>query len=532
MAEPFNILIADKVALDGLEAYTQSAAFNFDERHKITPQELLRDVANYDAVIVRSRTQMTAEVIAAGGSRLKVIGRAGVGVDNIDIDAATHHGVLVMNTPEGNITSAAEHALALMMTMARNIPQADSSMHEGKWEKAAFTGVELHGKTLGVIGTGKVGRIVSRVALALGMRVLAYDPYIPQALAEKFGIELGKDLDDVLSQSDLLTIHTPLNEKTRGLIDRNAIAKMPWGVRIINAARGGILDEAALVEALESGHVAGAALDVFSEEPLGDSPLRKFSNVILTPHLGASTVDAQTRVAVDIVAQVAAYLKDKRVLNAVNMASLSSDAFVQVEPFLGITEVIGAMHRQLLSGQPESIDVNLYGLPAEHDAIVTQAFFVGLLQGTCATTVNLINASTFARERHLRWSVSKREQGTNYRNLVEVTVKAGDEELCIAGSISEAGTRRIVRVGNYRMEAEPQQCMLVMWNTDVPGIIGTVGTILGNAGINIGEWRLGRFEKTAFSLISVDSEVDESLRKAIASNRAITRVELLKLPVN
>lgn len=527
----YNILAADKISEEGLSLFEGDARFVVDRISGLTEDQVCEIIPKYHGLIVRAATQVTERVLAAA-TNLRVVARAGVGVDNIDVEAATRRGILVINSPDGNVTSAAEHAIALLFAVARNVHRADRTMRENKWLKNELTGVELKGKTICVIGFGKVGQIVGRVCKAIGMRVVVFDPFVSSALAFKSGIELFPDLKQALVQADFVTIHTPLNDKTRNLIDAKAFAIMRKGVMIINDSRGGIVNEADLVEALRSGKVAGAGLDVFEQEPLGESPLREFENVVLTPHLGASTKDAQLRVAIDVVEQMMAFLTQNRIMNAVNMGSLSAEAYRVIAPGITLCEVMGSLHRQLLQGHCAEIHLDLYGPMAEHDQFLVQAFLKGYLQGTTGSGyVNTINAMSIADQRGLSTTVSKHTSGGDYTHYFRATVKGSGEELVIAGSVLENTLPRIVQIGPYRMEVSPARHSLVLKNQDVPGIVGQLGTVLGNAKVNIADMRLGRHGNTALSLITVDSGVPGDVLDRIRQIPGIDSAQTVELPM-
>jgi len=500
-----RVLIADNIDDVG-PRILREGGLQVDVNVGRNEDELSSVIRDYDALIVRSATRVTARILA-GAERLKVVARAGVGVDNVDVDAASRKGLVVMNTPLANITSAAEHAVALLVALARQIPEAHASMTTGKWEKKRFKGVELADKVLGVIGMGKVGQIVTRAAQGMGMRVMAYDPFLPERRARELNVALA-DLETVLREADFLTIHTPLTEKTRGLIDREALAKMKPTARLINCARGGIVDEAALVEALRQGRLAGAALDVFEEEPLPpDSPLRSAPNVILTPHLGASTAEAQMKVAEQVARQVVAFFKEGKIIHAVN---LSVTLTPELEPFADLARTLGRFVSQLLGAPPSRITCQARGKLAAGD---TQALTVSALQGLLMSwhdeAVNMINAPLVAQDRGIIVGEERTLESPNYANLFRIEVETPTGVRSVAGTVFEGRQARLVEVDGFEMDLRPGGLMLVLFYPDRPGMVGRFGTILGKADINIAGMDVGRKEKRGRACIclSVDDPV-------------------------
>ena len=500
-----RVLVADSLS-DVCIAILRDAGLEVDVNTGRTEEELVRLIPAYDAMVVRSATKVTPRILQAA-DRLKVVGRAGVGVDNVDVPAASHKGVVVMNTPLGNITSAAEHAVAMLLTLARNIAPADASMKRGEWEKKKFTGVELSEKTLGLVGMGKVGQIVARAGTGLGMNVCAYDPFLPERRAKELGVEM-LGLDALLERSDFITIHTPLTEKTRGLIGAAEIAKMKPSCRLINCARGGIVDEAALLEALNNGRLAGAALDVFDAEPLPkDSPLRSAKNIILTPHLGASTEEAQIKVAEAIARQIAAFFKEGKIQYAVN---LSVTLTPELEPFAKLSETLGRLLSQILSGPPQSVTCSARGRIAQGDTHALAVFGLqGLLSHWREQSVNLVNAALVAEERGIAVTEEKSLESADFASVVRLEVKGPRATLSAGGTVFEGREPRIIAIDGFTVALKPEGTVLVLFYRDRPGMVGKFGTILGNAGINIAGMDVGRREKRgrACVALSVDDPV-------------------------
>ncbi|MCS6950169.1 MAG: phosphoglycerate dehydrogenase [bacterium] len=525
-----RILVSDPVAEAGIEVLRQAG--EVDVRTGLPREELVRIIGEYDALVVRSETKVTAEVIEAA-RRLRIIGRAGVGVDNIDVAAATQRGIIVVNSPEGNTIAAAEHTIALMMAMARNIPQADRSLRAGEWKRSKFVGTEVYRKTLGIIGLGKIGREVARRAKGLGMNVVAYDPFTPTEVAERIGVKLT-DLNSLLAQSDFVTIHTPLNEQTRHLINAERIALMKDGARLINCARGGIVDEGALAEALRSGKLAGAAVDVFSKEPPPpDNPLIALENCVVTPHLGASTEEAQVNVAVDVAEQIVSVLRGGPARSAVNLPPIDPEMLQRIAPYLLLAEKIGKLHTQLARAPIVQVQVTyspeFADLPTD---ILTRAVVTGLLQPVLSEPVNPVNALLIAQSRgiHVTQSLQQRpEPHELYPSAITVRAHASDgEKHEVTGTVFGKNDARIVTVDGFRVDVIPQGIMLFTQHTDKPGIIGRVGTLLGSRNVNIAGMHLGR-EKVggrALMVLMVDDPIDASL---LAEIRALDGMETAQL---
>ncbi|HWP34020.1 MAG TPA: phosphoglycerate dehydrogenase [Thermodesulfobacteriota bacterium] len=523
-----RVLVADDLSPRGVEIL-RAAGLEVDVRTKLPPEEFARILGEYDGLVVRSATKVTRAALERAG-RLKVIGRAGIGLDNIDLEAATARGIVVMNTPTGNAITTAEHTIAMMLALARDIPQATASCKAGKWEKNRFLGVEVFNKTLGVIGLGNIGQVVADRALGLKMKVIAYDPFLPPERARALGVELV-DLDTLLAQADVITVHTPLTEETRGLLDAAALARTKRGVMIINCARGGIVDEAALAEAIRSGHVRGAALDVFEQEPPPpDHPLLKLPQVICTPHLGASTSEAQENVAVAIAEQIVGYLLHGQIANAANVPSVPADVLPRLKPWLTLAERLGAFESQVAPGPVEEVRITYRGeVAAEPTAPVTVSLLKGLLEPVLKEHVNFVNAPVLARERGVRVVEAKSEEAEDFQSLLTVEVVTPAGRARVDGTIIGKKEPRIVRVDDYRLEAAPEGHLLVMHNHDKPGVIGAIGTTLGACGINIARMHLGReaVGGRAISIINVDQPLTrEQLRALQALPNVIRAVQV------
>jgi D-3-phosphoglycerate dehydrogenase / 2-oxoglutarate reductase len=509
----YRVLIADAISADGLAPLREDGRFELIERTGLKGADLARAIEGMDAVVVRSSTRITSAALARA-DRLKVIGRAGVGVDNIDVEAATTRGVAVLNAPSGNTISAAELAFALMLACVRRIPAADRSMKTGEWDRKSFTGSELYGKTLGLVGAGRIGGEVARRARVFGMRVCAYDPYLPADRAESLEIELFP-LDDVLARADVLSLHVPLTETTAGLIGAQQLARMKRGSVVINAARGGVLDEVALAEALRTGHLMGAGLDVFAEEPLpADHPLRTVPGAVLTPHLGAATEEAQHNVALEIAEAVRAALADGDLTRAVNAPAIGGEEMRRLRPLLDLSERLGRMAAALTDGAAERITIRYSG----PDDVVVRPIAATAVSGALAHVVgrgaiNMVNALHIAESRGI--TVERSRVGTHgpYEEFVDVRLATATAEVRVAGALIAGRHPRIVRINRYRVVVPPRGSLLILQNRDVPGVIGRVGTLLGEAGINIGEYHQARLQAGAEALaaISVDGAVGDAV---------------------
>jgi D-3-phosphoglycerate dehydrogenase len=526
-----KVLIADRISNRGIEELMRDGSLDVTVQTGLTEADLSERMPHFDALIVRSETKVTAPVIKAA-KRLRVIGRAGVGVDNIDLETATRHGVIVMNAPGGNTVSTAEHAFSLLLATARKIPQAHASVHSGKWERKQFEGTELFGKTLGIIGMGRIGSELSRRAIAFGMRVLAYDPYLSLTRARSLQVELLEELDELLPLCDFITVHTPLTPETHHLLNAARLAKTKRGVRLINCARGGLIDEAALVESLGNGQVAAAALDVFETEPLpSDSPLRGVANLILTPHLGASTVEAQESVGIEIAQAIRAALLEGTIRNAVNMPNLDARTLAVVGPHLRFGEKLGRFLSQLAPHRVESLHINYSGKVNEVDTTaITRSILKGFLQLAGGNEVNEVNAPAFADSLGLKVTESRLSASGDYTDLLELTAEAEGGRLSVAGAFFGA-TPRIVSINSRPVEARPSGVILVLENTDRPGMVGRIGTLLGEHGVNIATMSLSRNQAggRALTVLNLDSAPSDSLLELIRASEDIHSARVVEL---
>jgi D-3-phosphoglycerate dehydrogenase len=521
-----KVLIADDVGEECVRIL-KKAGIDVDFKGKMKPEDLKAAIPAYEGLVVRSAAKVTKEILEAG-TKLKIVGRAGIGVDNIDQEAATRRGVIVMNSPQGNMASAAEHTWGLMMAMCRNIAQADASMRASKWERSKYQGVELETKTLGIVGLGKIGGLLSQYAKPFRMRVIAFDPIVTKERAAGLGVELV-DLDRLLADSDFITFHVPLTDKTRGMIGAAQFKKMKRTVRLINTSRGGVIDEKALAEALTAKEIAGAALDVYeSEPPPKDHPLFKVETCTLTPHLAASTEEAQVKVAVDIAEQFVDYFKNGVVRNSTNLAQLADPSLA---PYLRLAEDLGGFAAQLAGGKVKAVTATYMGaISAFEVGPVTQSALKGSLRPTLGDEVNIINARFFAKEASIQVVEEKQKEARNYKSLLSVKVETEKGTKTVAGAVFEGRDSRIVEIDRLDIDLRPSQYMVSLAYLDVPGVVGKVGTILGQNQINIARMEVGRAErgKQAMILLSVDdpvnSDILEEIRRAINAHdvRAIT----------
>lgn len=512
-----RVLVTDNLDPVGAEVLTRESSIEVDVKNDITPEALLEVIDQYDGLIVRSRSKVTAAVIEAGVN-LKVIGRAGTGVDNIDVAAATRRGIVVMNAAAGNTVTTAEHAIALMMAMARNIPIACATTKAGKWEKKKFTGVEVCNKTLGIVGMGRIGSVVASRAIGLGMHVVSYDPYLTAEQAVKAGVERAS-LDELFARADFVTVHTPMTTETRGIIGRDAFAKMKKGVRVVNCARGGLVDEAALYDAIVEGKVAGAALDVFEKEPIAaDHPLLGLDAVILTPHLGASTGEAQEGVAILIAEQMAEYLVRGTIRGAVNFPAIGPEQLEHLRPYLFLGEKLGSFLGQAFGHDLNEIEIEFGGDVAEYDVRpIADAVLTGLLTPVIER-INFVNASVIAGERGIRVRQTTDRQARDYASTITIRTRAGNLEHEVVGAVFGSHDLRIVRADGFTIDALPEGHLVLTRSRDVPGVIGRIATLLGDAGINIGHFYLGRKAAghEAMALIQVDGPVEDAQIDAIS----------------
>jgi len=527
-----KVLISDNLAPIG-EKILRESGIDVDINTGLPPEELKAIIPEYDGLVIRSATKVREDIVEAA-TKLKVVGRAGIGLDNVDIPAASQKGIVVMNAPDGNATTAAEHAISMMMSLARNIPQATASMKEGKWEKKSFMGREVTGKTLGIVGIGRIGSILCNRAQGLQMKVIAFDPFMPPEIVEKLGVELV-ELNELAQRSDFISVHTPLTKGTHHLLSTEFFANMKQDGMFIDCARGGVLDEKALYDALKEGRIAGAALDVYEKEPttLEDTPLLGLKNFICTPHLGASTSEAQENVASSIAEQVADYLLKGAVRNAVNVPSVSDDVLAKVGPYISLGEMLGSLHMQIARGSVEEVTLEFSGDLSEQDTgPVSVAFLKGLFTPILQDAVNFVNAPLIAKERGIRVVESKTQQAADFTNLLKVTVKTNKGENMLAGTVFGRKEPRLVRLNSFRLEALPAGPMLLVYNKDVPGVIGALGTTLGQGGVNISRMTVGREEASNQNviLLNTDTVVDRALLEKVTVLADIDDAMVLELP--
>ncbi len=525
-----RVLISDSLSERGIEIL-KKAGLTTDVKTKLTPAQLIEEIAQYDGLIIRSGTKVTKEVIAAA-KNLKVIGRAGSGLDNVDLPAATKRGIVVMNTPGGNTVTTAEHAFSLLMSMARQVPQANASVKSGKWEKNKFMGIELFNKTIGIIGIGQIGSYVAKLAQGANMTVLAYDAFLSPENARKLGVEVV-DLETLFSRADIITIHAPLTTETKYMINAAAIQKMKQGVRIINCARGGIVNETDLYEALKSGRVSAAAFDVFEKEPVDPAnPLLTLDNFICTPHLGAATNEAQENVAWAIAEQVVDFLVRGVVRYAVNLPSISADLLPKVQPYVDLAERMGSFLGQTAEGGIEKVTIEYRGEAADlQTSPITLAAVKGLLAPILEETVNYVNAPSIAKERGIEVNESKSSDAGNFSSLISIKVKAGGQTKVVSGTIFNKKEPRFVEIDGMSLEVVPEGDMLYLFNEDKPGVIGGLGQLLAKNQINISRMQLGRERAgaKAISVVGVDSVVSPEVLKELKSLPHVLSVKRVKL---
>jgi D-3-phosphoglycerate dehydrogenase len=505
MEEIRRVLVSDPLSSRGLEILGRAKNLKYDLKPGLSPEELKKIIPEYDGIIVRSETKLKSDLIEAG-RRLKVIGRAGIGLDNVDLPAATKKGIVVMNTPQENAIAAAEHTIAMILSVSRKIPQATASMKAGKWEKKKFMGVELYNKTLGLIGIGVIGTIVADRARGLKMKVIGYDPYLSKEIAEKKGVDLVS-LDELLRRSDFISIHTPLTDETRNLIDRNAFPKMKEGVILVNCARGGIIHEKDLYDAIQGGKVAGAALDVFEKEPAVGNPLLELETVISTPHLGAATEEAQENVAIAISQQIVDFLTLGEARNAVNMPAVSPDILPSLRPYLRLGEQLGSFLGQISNYAIEEILIEYHGEVVEYGTKpITISVLKGLLTPFVGETVNFVNAPVMAKERGIKITESTRAEAEDFASLIALRTRSKMEQNYIAGTLFGRKELRIVKLNDFFIEAIPEGHILLVNNYDKPGVIGNIGNALGSRNINVATMQFGRDQRggNAISLLHLD----------------------------
>jgi len=524
-----KVLVSDNISAKGVEIL-KKAGLEVDVKTGMKPEELKACIGEYSGLVIRSATKVTAEIIEAA-TNLKVIGRAGSGLDNVDKVAASKKGIVVMNTPGGNTVTTAEHTIAMLFSVARMIPQATASMKAGKWEKKKFMGVELFNKTLGIVGLGAIGGQVAKKAQGLEMNIIAYDPFLSEEKAEAMGIKKGS-LDEIFAESDFITIHSPLTPETKNLINAGTIAKMKNGIRIINCARGGIVNEQDLYEAMKSGKVAAAALDVLEKEPPENNPLLTLENLICTPHLGASTEEAQENVALAVAEQIADYLVHGTIRNAVNFPSIPSDQIPRLQPYINLAEKLGSFSCQIFEGGATEIIVEYYGDAATvNTAPVTIAALKGYLSPILLETVNFVNAPFIAKERGIEVKETKSSDAGDFFSKITIRIKAKNKESYVSGTLYSKKDPRVIEIDNFKVEIVPEGELLLMYNNDKPGVIGNIGNLLGKNNINIARMHFGRESAggMAISVVSLDArpgpEVLDQL-KALPNILSIKQISL------
>lgn len=526
----YRILISDPLSEDGIYPLRQADGFDITMETGMTPEELGERIGGFDALLVRSQTQVTREIIEKA-KHLKIIGRAGVGVDNIDLEAATEHGIIVVNAPDGNTNSAAEHTMAMLMSMARKIPQAYYALRNQKWDRKSFVGVELKNKTLGVIGLGRIGAEVAARAKGQRMNVIAYDPFLTPEKAEKMGVDYGS-VEDVVRAADFITVHTPLLKETRHLINAEAFGLMKPGVQIVNCARGGIIDENALYDAIRSGKVAGAALDVFEQEPMVDFRLLELPEVVATPHLGASTVEAQEIVAVDVSNDVISYFTTGTVRNSVNLPSVPKEVMARIEPYFDLAERLGIFLADLADGTAEEVNIQYSGDLANVEVgPLTRNMLKGLLKRYLGEIVNDVNAAYFANMKGVTVNESKSTAAKGFTNLITVEVKTAKGVRRAAGTLLNGQGARIVKVDDYLVDVAPKGNILFIRHNDRPGVIGRVGTLLGEENVNIATMQVGRSNAggDAIMLLTIDKPAEQESLDQLEKLTEIEKVKAISL---
>ncbi len=527
-----KVLVSDKLSETAVQIFRDRGIdVDFMPDLGKDKEKLAEIIGQYDGLAIRSATKVTEKILEKA-DKLKVIGRAGIGTDNIDKDAASKKGVIVMNTPFGNMITTAEHAIAMMFAVARQIPEASTSTHAGKWEKSKFMGIELTNKTLGVIGAGNIGGIVCERALGLKMKVIAYDPYLGQEKADKMGVE-KVELDDLLTRADFITLHVPLTDQTRNILSRENLAKTKTGVRIINCARGGLVDEEALAEALQSGHVAGAAFDVFSAEPAKDNPLFNLPNVVCTPHLGAATTEAQENVALQVAEQISNYLLTGAVENALNMPSVTAEEAKVMGPWIKLAGHLGSFIGQMTDEPIKAINILYDGVAAEMNLAALNCSVVAGIMKRSNPEVNMVSAPVVAKERGIKISTTNQDKSGAFEGYIKVTVVTDKRERSIGGTVFSDGKPRFIQIKGINIDAEVGAHMLYTTNEDVPGIIGALGQTMGEHGVNIANFTLGRVKAggEAIALLYVDEPVPAEARAKLAETGLFTQIKPLEFDV-
>jgi len=530
MSKP-KVLVADPVSDRGIAELQEGGIIDVTVKTGLKEDQLLEIIGEFDGLVVRSQTKVNARVIDAA-KKLKVVGRAGVGVDNVDVESATKRGIIVMNTPAGNTISTAEHAFSLMMSISRNIPQADASMKAGKWDRKSFEGVELYGKSLAILGMGRIGTEIARRAIAFGMRVYAYDPYLSASRARSLQIELVERLDEIVPLADYITMHMPLTDETKNMLNAERLAKTKKGVRIINCARGGLIDEAALYEALKSRQVAAAALDVFEiEPPPADSPLRTLPNIVLTPHLGASTAEAQENVGIEVALQIRATLISGEVRNAVNMPNVDAKTLAIIGPHIALGAKLGRFLSQIAAKRCDSLNINFSGKLNEQDTTsITRAILKGFLATASGGEVNEVNAPAFAAQLGVKVTESRESTAGDFAELIELTATGEGGWVSVAGTFF-GNTARIVKINGRHVEARPDGVLLIYENKDRPGMVGWIGNLMGKHGVNIGNMSLGRTEAggNALAVLNLDSTPTDAVLKEMLDEKDILSAQVVQL---
>ncbi|MGX6446021.1 phosphoglycerate dehydrogenase [Neobacillus sp. K501] len=526
----YKVLVTDGISDSGLKSLFEHPNFTVERQPTLPPEELKNIIGEYEALIVRSQTKVTEDLLQYA-DRLKVIARAGVGVDNIDINAATRKGIIVINAPGANTIAATEHTLAMMLSLARKIPQAHQKTTAGAWDRNSFKGVELYKKTLGVIGMGKIGTEVAKRAKSFGMNILGYDPYFTEERAKKLGMTKAS-LDLIARESDFITLHTPLTKDTKGLVNEEFLSKTKKGVRFVNVARGGLIDEKALVQAIETGHVAGAALDVFEQEPAVDPELLSNPNFVVTPHLGASTVEAQEKVAQEVSAEIIDILETQSIRNAVNMPQMSGETQQKMQPYLLLGEQIGQLVVQLLKHAPSKIEINYYGDLIEEDTeLLTRTMIKGILGYHLSDSVNLINAFHLLKEQGVSYNVQKNATNKGFANYLELSISKGVESAKIGATVLNGYGARIVKINDSRIDVRPEKHLLYVKHQDVPGMIGKVGSLLGDYDINIGTMQVGRTAVggEAIMVLTLDKKLSPEVTRMLTMINGLDEAQLLEL---
>jgi D-3-phosphoglycerate dehydrogenase / 2-oxoglutarate reductase len=525
-----RVLVKDTIADAGIEMLR--ALYDVDVHQEWTQDEMREHIKDYDAVIVRSAGKITAEIVDAS-EHLKIIGRAGIGLDNVDIPAATKKGIIVANAPQSNIISAAEHAIALLLAQARNIPQANETMKAGEWKRSKFEGVEVYGKTLGIVGLGRIGSLVAARARGIGMKVIAYDPYVAADKFDELGTEIVLDLEDLLGRSDFISIHLPKTAETKGLIGAKEFTQMKDGVRVINAARGGIVDETALYDAIVAGKVAGAGLDVFENEPPADSPLVKLEQVVATPHLGASTSEAQDKAGVMIAEQIIAGLNGDFVSAAVNISASPTGIDDEVKPFIPLAEILGTVFTQLNNATLNSVDIEYGGELGDHGIeILTVAALKGMFSPVVHEPVTFVNAPIMAKDRGIEVREIKNTKAREMGGFIKIAASDGKDTLYVKGELGGSKNEpRITEIGGFELDLKPSQHMAFFRYEDRPGVIGAIGTTLGKSGINIGMMQVGQNPDAneAMMGLTVDQEIPEPIMKELSDAMNVSMAKFFSI---